>query len=255
MGHERIGFLPKSQSWRHIVDQLSNFNNSDADVSQIANLTLNNIRTTYDEMSNDDSVIKAIQYLAILTASANDTNQIDFLNNNGITINKEISLFSLIRSAKEFVKTENGSLESNKIAVDALLNAITTYESNNQNNQLLLFNEQSSSIWTNTGTGAAFCDLARAFFSSFTDRYLKYYLDRAASSAINDYNLIESFSNKLSEQISKHAFETSKIMQSYAAGWFNVHSKENLPGMDEIKSFLKLTFTKLREEFRREAEK
>jgi hypothetical protein len=255
MGHERIGFLPKSQIWRHIVDQLSNFNNSDADVSQIANSTLNNIRKTYEGMPNDDSVIKAIQYLTILTASAKDANQIDFLNNNGIVINKEISLFSLIRSAKEFVKTEEGSLESNKIAVDALLNAITTYESNNQNNQLLLFNEQSSSIWANTGTGAAFCDLAREFFSSFTDRYLKYYLDRAASYTINDYNLIESFSNKLSEQISKHAFETSKIMQSYAAGWFNVHSRNNLPSVDEVKSFLKLTFTKLREEFRREAEK
>jgi hypothetical protein len=206
-------------------------------------------------MSNDDSVIKAIRYLTILTASANDDNQINFLNDNGIVINKEISLFSLIRSAKEFVKTEDGSLESNKIAIDALLNAITTYESNSQNNQLLLFNEQSSSIWANTGTGAAFCELARAFFSSFTDRYLKYYLDRAASSTINDYNLIESFSSKLSEQISKHAFETSKIMQSYAAGWFNVHSRDNLPDIDEIKSFLKLTFTKLREEFRREAEK
>ena len=207
-------------------------------------------------MSNDDSVIKAIQYLTILTASANEPNQIDFLNNNGVAVvNNEISLFSLIRSAKEFVKTENDSLESNKIAVDALLNAITAYESNNQNDQLLPFNEHSSSIWSNTGTGATFCDLARAFFSSFTDKYLKYYLDRASSSAINDYNLIESFSNKLSEQISKHAFETSKIMQSYAAGWFNVHSKNNLPSIDEIKSFLKLTFAKLREEFRREAEK
>jgi hypothetical protein len=81
MGHERIGFLPKTQIWRHIVDQLSHFNNSDADVSQIANSTLNNIRKTYEGMSDDDSVIKAIQYLTILTASANDTNQIDFLNN------------------------------------------------------------------------------------------------------------------------------------------------------------------------------
>ena len=48
MGHERIGFLPKSQSWRHIVDQLSNFNDSDADISQIANSTLNNIKKTYE---------------------------------------------------------------------------------------------------------------------------------------------------------------------------------------------------------------
>jgi hypothetical protein len=255
MGHERIGFLPKSKSWRHIVDQLSHFNNSDADVNQIANLTLKKIRQTYEGMSNDDSVIKAIQYLTILTASANDANQITFLNNNGIAINKEISLFSLIRGAKEYVKTEKGSLESNKIAIDALLNAITTYESNNQNSQLILFNEQSTSIWANTGSGAAFCDLARSFFSSFTDRYLKYYLDREASSAINNYNLIESFSNKLSEQISKHAFETSKIMQSYAAGWFSVHAKSRLPNIHEIKSFLKLTFVKLREEFRREAEK
>jgi hypothetical protein len=36
---------------------------------------------------------------------------------------------------------------------------------------------------------------------------------------------------------------------------FNAHSRNNLPSVDEIKSFLKLTFTKPREEFRREAEK
>jgi hypothetical protein len=42
-------------------------------------------------------------------------------------------------------------------------------------------------------------------------------------------------------------------MQSFAAGWFNKYAKAGMPNNDEIKGFLKLSFEKMREEFRREA--
>jgi len=140
---------------------------------------------------------------------------------------------------------------------DAILQTITAYERNNHDDQLSLFREQPSNIWSNIGSGAAFCELTRSFFASFTDRYLKYYLEREAASTINDYRSIEVFSKKLSEQaeaISHHAFETSKIMQSFAAGWFNNYAKNNIPPTKEIVDFLRVSFGKMREEFRREAD-
>jgi hypothetical protein len=258
MGHERIGFLPKTQSWNHIVDQLGQFDSSDAMIKQIANQTLANIRKTYSAMPNDESVIKAIQYLALLTFSAKKSEQIKFLNDAGISIDGDISLFALVRNAKRFITTENGSLESNKIACDAILETITTFERNNKDGQLSLFSDQSPNIWASVGSGAAFCELTRGFFASFTDRYLRYYLERAAAHSINDFQKLEVFSNKLSEQtqkVSHHAFETAKIMQSFAAGWFNNHAINDIPTKDEVTGFLKISFEKMREEFRREAEK
>lgn len=257
MGHERIGFLPKTQKWNAIINQLAVFDDSEDLLAQIANQTLNNVRKTYEAMPYNESVIKAVQYLTTLAVSAKGDVQVEFLKEHGFSVNDEISLFSLIRNAKNFVTTENGSLESNKIARDALLQAIASYERSKDDGQISLFGEKSPNVWADIGSGAAFCELARGFFAAFTDRYLRYYLEREVANTINDYRSIEQFSNRLSEQtesVSHHAFETSKIMQSFAAGWFNKYAADKIPTQNEIVGFLKLSFEKMREEFRREAE-
>lgn len=56
------------------------------------------------------------------------------------------------------------------------------------------------------------------------------------------------------DDVSRHAFETAKIMQSFAAGWFNKHAKEGLPTNASMRGFLRLALGKLREELRREGQ-
>src|SRR5208337_3172713 len=79
-----------------------------------------------------------------------------------------------------------------------------------------------SEIWQKANSGRGFCEVARFFFAKFTERYLNYFLDREASAALPSINDREKFSLSLKEHIddvSKHAFETAKITQSFAAGW------------------------------------
>jgi hypothetical protein len=120
--------------------------------------------------------------------------------------------------------------------------------------QQSLFDDESNNIWKKVGNGAAFCELARGFFASFTGRYLRYFLERESAHNINSIEKQEVFNKKLNDQIDKHSYEVSKIMQSFAAGWFNKYSQDGMPNDNEIKGFLKHSFEKLREEFRREAE-
>ena len=54
--------------------------------------------------------------------------------------------------------------------------------------------------------------------------------------------------------VSRFAFETSRITQSFAAGWFNNHARDRYPSKDESRGFLSLAFGKLREELKREAD-
>jgi hypothetical protein len=255
MGHERIGFLPKTQSWNKIVGLLSQFDNNPEIVSSIANQTLENVRNIYKTMPYDTSVIRAIQFLTILSISAKNDNQELFMKDNGIDIDNNISLFTLAHCVKNFINIETDSMEINKIVCDALLETIAKYEHRNKNDQNELFENVKENIWSKIGSGSKFCELARDFFASFTDRHLRYYIDRVAAHNINSLNKFDVFQKTLNAQIEQHSFETSKIMQSFAAGWFNKYSNGGIPTENEIKSFLKLSFEKMREEFRREAVK
>ncbi len=257
MGHERIGFLPHTKQWKVIVDQLSLFGGGGTSVTQIANETLNTVKKTYESMPFDDSVVKALYFLTTLSYSAKQENQIDFLNENGYNVDDQMSLFSLMSSAQTYITTDVGSLEVNKIAKDAVMQAIIDYQQHHETGQLSLLSEQSENVWSNAGTGAAFCEMARTFFASFTERQLKYYIERAAASSIDNYETLQVFNQQLSAQsksIADHTFEISKLTQSFAAGWYNRHVSNSLPNERQVEGFLRMSFGKLREEFRREAE-
>lgn len=258
MGHERIGFLPKTKQWNAIVNQLADYGTSSDTVVQIADTTLSCIRTLYEKLLYEESLIKSVRFLVLLSTSANQPDQKNYLLHNGIAVDSQLSLFSILESANKYIETATDSLECTKIAKDSILQTITAYQRTHTENQITLFgDDESKSVWADIGTGAAFCELARSFVATFTDRQLKYFLDRSAASAINDYSKLQMFSSGITEQaeaISHHAFETSKIMQSFAAGWFNKHAENRLPSDDEIEGFLKISFGKMREEFRREAE-
>jgi len=81
-------------------------------------------------------------------------------------------------------------------------------------------------------------------------------LEREASAQLPSFEARESFAKSLHvhiEEVSRHAFETSKITQSFAAGWFNNHARESRPTDTEIRGFLATAFGKLQEEMQREA--
>jgi hypothetical protein len=257
MGHVRIGFLPRTKNWNAIIEQLSKFHGDIRTVSKIADRTLSAIKGTYEVMPFDESIIMAISYLATLAFSAKQDDQTAYLKSKGYLVDNDLSLHSVILSAQKMITTEKGSLEINKIAKDATMRAIITYQENHLSNQLDLFGNEPQNPLRYIGSGAAFCELTRYFFAFFTDHQIKYYVEREAAQAIDNYSDLKRFSSALTDQsiaIANHAFETSKIMQSFAAGWFNNHAATSSPSNDDVMYFLRKAFGKMREEFRREAD-
>jgi hypothetical protein len=257
MGHVRMGFLPRTKQWNAIVQQLSLFGGDASVVPKITDAALSAIKKTYQAMPFDESVIKAISYLANLAFSAKQEDQIAYLNSHGYFVDNNLSIFSLVASAQRYITTENESLEINKIAKDAAMQAVIFYHEKHQDYQLNLFGDERLNPLCSIGNGAAFCELARSFFAIFTDRQIKYYVERAAASTIDNYGELEKFTSALSAHtsaIADHAFETSKIMQSFAAGWFNKHAVASPPSDEDVIAFLRTSFGKMREEFRREAD-
>jgi hypothetical protein len=116
-------------------------------------------------------------------------------------------------------------------------------------------NYTAAAVWRSASSGSGFCEVARLFFAKFTERYLNYFIEREASAQTRSIERRRLFSVALGrhiDDVSNHAFETSKIAQSFAAGWYNRYASQKVPSDKEITRFLKRCFAKLSEELLRE---
>ena len=258
MGHERINILPRTRPWRAIVSKISKFDQENNNISEIIKGTLNNVRDRFEYIYDDTGINSVFKFLVIFSISSKYDKKKDFLFSFGIKTTDKPSPLEIAKELKKWSIKETQSNEYSEIAQTAAIDSLASWYAQNKSNQIDLFQSFNDpyKVWQNLGTGAGFCEIARQFFSNFTERYMKYFLEREASSVFNEISLRNQFNHQLEKNIndiSKHAFETAKITQSFAAGWFNKYTKKGIPKEQEIKSFLRLSFEKLREELLRES--
>ena len=258
MGHERLGILPRTKIWRIIVGEMAGFAAGKYDAAEIAKNTLFNVRKQFNNLENDPSIKASFEFLVQLSHAFQKKDPVKYLAENGLLDKEELSLFGLGSSVKKY-KTENVvSKEYQTLSKQAALDAINLWYADNIERGESLFSKSidPKAIFYKASNGSGFCEISRLFFAKLTERYLKYFLEREASSVIRNVRERNRFSQEIEKHIkdiSNHAFETSKITESYSAGWFNKNVKDTLPGDEKIKGFLSYAFEKMRSELLQEA--
>jgi len=56
MGHERIGILPRTKRWTSVVSSLASFSDSESNISEIAQKTLRNVQSRFEDIERDSGV-------------------------------------------------------------------------------------------------------------------------------------------------------------------------------------------------------
>ena len=250
MGHERVGALPKTEPWRKIVKDIASYDGETEQSRRIANQTLENVRDRFESIQRDPNVHAAFKFLmelAIAGAGGQTT---------AFQLPDNPTAFTIARMLDSAVPVHTGSSEYAALAKAAATDAIANwYAQNAMQPSLFGTAEQNSEIWKKAGSAGGFCEIARLFFAKFTERYLNYFLEREASAVSPTLQRRELLQKQIRDQIdavSKRAFETARITQSFAAGWYKRHTREGVPTDEEIAGFLAIAFGKLREDLRRE---
>ena len=253
MGHERVGVLPRTKRWRDVVADISSFTESPDEVNKLARLILRNVRSRFLNLHRDDGVSAAFQFLISL---ATDTPIVAESFDAQVNLEANPSPLRVIATLNSWVDHNLQSTEYAIIAKRASADAITLWSRQQSSQPSLLSGDvKSSEIWQAANNGGGFCEVARLFFYKFTERYLNYFLDREASATLTNPLARDALDSQLRghvDNVSRYAFETSKITQSFAAGWFNRHSREGAPPPREVRSFLRIAFGKMHEELVRE---
>lgn len=259
MGHERVGILPRRKQWQDIVKLLTDYPDT-GNVESLAQKTLQNVRQQLRNLESDKGIHSSYKFLVLLAYAHKLEKPQEFLSQFGINLPDKFSPLKLTKTLTEWIDKSQQSVEYGTFAKQAAIDALSQWYSHHQSNQLNLFTAEaeSSEVWKKASTGAGFCGLSRLYFSSLTNRYLKYFLEREASASMNSIKDRNHFAKQLDrhiDSISNHAFETSKITQSFSAGWFNKYAKESIPSDGMIKKFLSFSFKKMQDELLREEKK
>jgi hypothetical protein len=259
MGHERVGFLPRSKRWSDLVSQMGAVYSGGAPAASIADQTLENVRQRYETLFRDNTVKSIFTFLVTFANACRESDPKSRLQLSNINIPENPTLLSIVKALRSSIPQDQAASEYGQLALAAAADAMGQWQKQYAFSQLPLFQPSSNFFdsWHNLGSGSGFCDLTRLYFGRLTERYLNYFLDRAASDTFKSINQRDQFQHDIKshiDEISKHAFETAKITQSFAAGWFNKNTREGLPDIKQIEGFLSIAFGKLRDELRREAE-
>lgn len=256
MGHERVGILPQSRQWRTVVEELAGAAVSDAAVQRVASATLDNVRARFQQIQEDRGVQAALGYLIGLTQSHLDKPGNDVIPR--VQLSADSSVLTITGELGRWVADHAESREYSALAIRAAADTIAarTREASRQGH-LFSSEPHTTDIWREAASGAAFSDIARRFFASFIERYLRYFLEREASAVIPSLRDRELFEERLEAQVdalSGHAFDSTKIAQSFAAGWYNKHAADRRPDSLAVAGFLAFALGKLRAELTRQAE-
>lgn len=259
MGHERVGFLPKTKKWTDLVGRMGSVYSASVPVASVAAQTLQNVRQQYENLFQDEAVKTTFAFLVTFSRACRFDNPAGELEDSGVPIPDKLTLLSIVKTLRDQVPPREAASEYGQLALAAAADAVGKWYKQNATTQLPLFKPTNDFLgsWRDLGNGSGFCELARLFFGKLTERYLNYFLDRAASATFPTSQQREQFQQDIQshvDDISKHAFETAKITQSFAAGWFNAHARDKIPNAKEIEGFLAVAFGKLRDELRREEE-
>ena len=255
MGHERLGLLPRRKPWNKIAtDIAASVDNFIPHPKKIMAMVLDQVKNRYERLYTDKGVQAAFSFLIALSTSGKEAVS-GSLSDIGNLTEKHSSVLELTTELINHVRENSESVEYAELSTRATADTIALW-TKTRTQQPSLFGEEETAdnVWHSI-SGSEFCEISRIFFSKLTERYLKYFLERNLTSAAPTLEHRERFDSAISahlDEVSHHAFETSKITESFAAGWFNKYSAQHRPDDNEIYGFLRVSSSKIREELSRE---
>ena len=256
MGHERIGGVPHTERWHAVISGLESESMSADDVAALAQTVLDNVQDRFESLHRDSGVLAAFQFLIALAKASHKDSLGGAETTPTIDLTAETTTLQLVKSLRAWVDGHSGSLEYADLAKKAAGDTIAVWAAEHAPKQTLFESKTPiREVWQRANTAAGFCTLSRVFFSRFTARYLNYFICREASSSSTSLADRDRLDVQLAEQIdgvSRFSFETARITQSFAAGWFNKHARDAPPTNLRLEGFLATAFGKMREDLSRE---
>ncbi len=238
MGHTRLGTILKSRKWTAVVAELdrlesvtlpggSGFPES---IAVIAGRTLEAAEVGLNKAVNEQGLRYAFYLLSQLALSAREENWSRALQQIGIELSEDSSVFDLtieLQSAIDrHISTFSHPSDISEIAQRAVGDAISALAASEA---VTLFGSGRDELQTAIrplSTKKGFSELGQVFFARFISRFLNFYLSRLTAGKFVQVGDVSSFNRAL--QV--HCEQSALVVRDFCGEWFS--KTEYLEGID-----------------------
>lgn len=259
MGHIRLGRIPKTKLWAGLFDTLATHG---IDTIKLSKTIAEAAAKKYSSLESNQAINYCFWILVRIASASRSKNFTGALRELGINIDE---INSGIKFVQEISKTvqENISKRSQRTVYDEMaeLSLREVLSANIIEESRTLFGtnpEDIKSACIKMSKRNRFGIIAKEFFSQFMCRSIQFITDKEVSNYIGPEKPIKN-NNQLvyfREDLYRYCYETSKIIEDFADGWFSKHSWEsnNKISEKETSSFTSYALKKLQMELQKGTE-
>lgn len=255
MGHIRIGILPKTRKWKHVIGLL---NSKDSTIEEIAAETSKAAKNFFNEKRTDPSLAFAYWLLTQITYRARKDDYVSELKEINLDISKAKNYFDFLGRVDDYTKNEikkrGESFPISEFAQLALREALTEYIGQHSESLFGTTIDDIKLACRKYSSPRQFSKIARLYFALVFANSLKFLISKEAPNNVGIGSKFEGVSelSDFNEALKAYCYQSSKIVEKFAEGWY---SKKNWQGdilEQDVKGFVVVAVDKFRDEIARE---
>ena len=251
MGHHRLGHLPHTHRWKHVIGLIED----GADLPELVNASFRAVQTGLSRVPSDSGFLSVLHAIVRLAAASRERNLKSALCRVGIDPGAQQSSFGFLSSISDILSTKLGAIyprsDVGKIAQDAFLESLTKHVRGKTGS---LFGEaEDTKALTAPFRGNQFKSLMHEFYSGFTSRYLSYHLSRELPKHVGEGRRFANLSSQaeFTRHLDLHCRQAVRITDDFTPGWVGKSVYEGDTGPEAIKRYAHVAFKKLSSELQR----
>src|SRR5829696_4484940 len=240
MGHIRLGTLPKTQKWNHVVSLIA----GGADVERIATASADAAEHGLERASQDEGLAHAFWLLTQIPQAARQSNFSERLWELGLTVSSKPTLLEIVAAFTRAVDGHvRGSGKRSDLGELAQHSASETLASLAGRELPSLFGPTATDVQqalAKLGTSDRFSIVARDFFSRLTSRSLGYFLSRELSKHVGPNKRFAEVGehSDFNAALDLHCREASRIIKEFSGGWYGkTLQQEKTISQDQARKF------------------
>lgn len=251
MGHIRLGRLPRTTKWKHVINALES---EEASFSGLLSSTSKASKDILTESYNLEGLTHCFWLFTNIAQASRKKDFIQALDKLGIDVSGNDSGLKILKKIYDFASSEiNNKTQSkntilNQIALESFKSAIHNTISRESASLFGWTPETIQQAFKKYSTSTQVAYLSRELFGNYINKAFSYVLEKELANSIGaDTKFrnsadIQEFNNRLTT----YCRETSKIVEQFSGGWYGKHGFiGDLKDKEKARRFTNHAITKL----------
>jgi hypothetical protein len=256
MGHTRLGKLPRTYRWRQVINLLEQA----VSLPELAQATFDAAQAGLACVPKDQGFTQTLTTIFEFIDGLQSRDPAAVLRQKGFALPNDASLFDYINSFKERADATISEVRLRSDVAEIAQNSFTQTVFEGVAPSLPTFfgagpGDVQKALQTNL-KGQLLTKTMHAFFVTFTQQYLNYYLGRELPCHVGQGKTLSDINghSEFTEAFNLYIRQTVRITDEFTPGWFGKARYEKRLSHESVSRFAHVAFNKIRGEFSRDAE-